>query len=453
MHDRMGIGNPNERELQYYRRECNDLGARLLRLQEEQSQAVLEARRSRTVVRLVREAYRLAEPTQATHDVGGALLQVVVENALCDRAALLREEPPGSGRFLVAHAIGGTSVEADEAVMIPDPPEFCFTSSLRPDPPPAGLLDVLRLPFVLWAYDPSSGHALAIGNRSESNVSRPFEAGDQELIEAALSVYLDVLYRKHAEAQLRQAKQAAEEASLAQVRFLEELSQQLRSPVERILTLSQAMDIHPGLASKPEQVQVAARQLVESSRELTALANHALKFATPQDQVPRLDVQWTDLGEAVRRVFRSSYPASVKGGVELNVSLPPRNVSMCVDRDSMHRAIQGIVSASLARTLPGSAVKLSAGRRGDGSVEVLVSSPAGSGPIETAEALSPGYPSPGYPSETARRSEQGANRLAAARRIVEAHGGILVTESRIGGGSQARIILPIHITRDEKSLA
>ena len=38
-----------ERELAYYRRECNDLGARLLRLQEEQSQAFREARRSRTV--------------------------------------------------------------------------------------------------------------------------------------------------------------------------------------------------------------------------------------------------------------------------------------------------------------------------------------------------------------------------------------------------------------------
>ena len=52
MTDWMGIGSPHERELQYYRRECNDLGARLLRLQEEQSQAFLEARRSRTVVRL-----------------------------------------------------------------------------------------------------------------------------------------------------------------------------------------------------------------------------------------------------------------------------------------------------------------------------------------------------------------------------------------------------------------
>ena len=227
MGDRPGIGNPQDRELQYYRSECNDLGGRLLRLQEEQSQAFLEARRSRTVVRLVREAYLLAEPSQAMHDVGGAVLQVIVENALCDRAALLREEPLGSGRFLVAHAIGGTSVEADQSVTVSNPPSFFFTSSLRFDKPPLGLLDVLHLPFVLWAYDKSSGHALVMGNRSEGNVTRAFVPGDQELIEAALTVYLDVMYRKYAEVQLRQAKQAAEEVTRRQAGFLKVLSQQV----------------------------------------------------------------------------------------------------------------------------------------------------------------------------------------------------------------------------------
>lgn len=448
INDRMGIGSPYERELHYYRRECNDLGARLLRLQEEQSQAFLEARRSRTVVRLVREAYRLAEPTQAADDVGGALLQVVVENALCDRAALLREEPSGSGRFLVAHAIGGTSVEADEVITIPNPPRFYFTSSVRLDRPPAGLLEVLRLPFMLWAYDQSSGHALAIGNRSEGNVSRPFESGDQELIEAALSVYLDVLYRKHAEAQLRQAKQVAEEASLSQVQFLEELARQLRPPIERILALSDAMTSHPGIATEPKQIQIATKQLSESSQELTALANEALQFAKPQQPSPRLDVEWIDLGGVVRRVFRSSYPVSVKEGIELQVNVPQRDVSICVDRDSMNRALQAIVNASLARTLPGSTVKLSAGRRGDGAVEILVSSPT-----EALLADLTGAPVSDCLLEAARPlSGFNVNRLAAARQIVEAHGGILVIESQAGRGSQARVILPVHITRDETGL-
>ena len=58
---RNGVPGQLERELAYYRRECNDLGARLLRLQEEQSQAFREARRSRTVAKLIREIHRLAD--------------------------------------------------------------------------------------------------------------------------------------------------------------------------------------------------------------------------------------------------------------------------------------------------------------------------------------------------------------------------------------------------------
>lgn len=443
--ERMGIGSPLERELQYYRRECNDLGARVLRLQEEQSQAFLEARRSQTVVRLVREAYRLAEPSQATQDVGGALLQVIVENAMCDRAALLREEPPGSGRFLVAHAIGGTTVEADEALAIPSPPRFFFTSSLRLDRPPAGLLDVLRLPFLLWAYDQSSGHALAIGNRSEGNVSRPFESGDQELIEAALSVYLDVLYRKHAEAQLRQAKQAAEEASLSQARFLDALSQELRPPIDRIATFLQAMA--PGSAgAEPTQAKAAAQLLAESSHELLALADAALRHAQPWQQSPLLDVQWIDLGDAMRRVHRASYAASVKNEVDLSIALPRRMVSVCVDRDSLHQALTTIVSASLSRASSGSTVKLAAARRGDGAVEIIVSSSDEDAPVPARGDVSPQQ----EPGQSALfLLGPATDRHAAARRIIEAHDGIFVTEPRPSGGRQVRVMLPAHMARDE----
>ena len=94
-----------ERELAYYRRECNDLGARLLRLQEEQSQTFREARRSRTVAKLIREAYRLADGDWTPNEIGVPMLEIIIENALCDGAALLREDAGGEC-FRVMHAIG-----------------------------------------------------------------------------------------------------------------------------------------------------------------------------------------------------------------------------------------------------------------------------------------------------------------------------------------------------------
>ena len=442
---RDGMGSPVERELQYYRRECNELGARLLRLQEEQSQAFLEARRSRTVVRLVREAYRLAEPTQETDDIGGSLLQIIIENALCDRAALLREEPAGSGRFLLAHAIAGTGREINDIVVINNAPAFYFTSSLRFDRPPPGLLDVLRLPYILWAYDKSSGHALVLGNCSEGNVTRPFESGDQELIEAALSVYLDVLYRKHAERRLRQAKQSIEDASRTQSEFLKTLSAGLQPPIERIDRMVQACSIYAETAGGSGMLQQATAELTQSSRDLVLLANDARLLATSSEERLPLDMQWVDLGSIVRSVYRLSYPISVRGNIDLTVQLPTRNVSVCVDRDGMHMALKTIVSASLARAVESSEVKIVAARRGDGDVEVLVSVMDEAASSYLVNLLPGGRSSDG-PSLLLG---PGTERMLTARRVVEAHDAILLNERRTNTSSQTRVILPAKIARDE----
>ena len=94
-----------ERELNYYRREYNDLGARVLRLQEEQSKAFREARRSRTVAKLIREAYRLVDRASVTDEIGTLMLEIIVDNTMCDRTAILRQLP-NDGHFAVTHVLG-----------------------------------------------------------------------------------------------------------------------------------------------------------------------------------------------------------------------------------------------------------------------------------------------------------------------------------------------------------
>lgn len=132
--------------------------------------------------------------------------------------------------FRVTHWVGFGGDPPSERVIVPSPPSFFLTTSRTVIGTPAyELTGILGLPYVLWAYDAASGHGLIIGNRSEANVSRPFEDGDQELIEGALSVYIDVLMRKRAELELRAAKAAAEEASALRARFIATLSHELRT--------------------------------------------------------------------------------------------------------------------------------------------------------------------------------------------------------------------------------
>lgn len=436
--ENLGLGNSIERELNYYRRECNDLGARLLRLQEEQSQAFREARRSRTVVKLLREAYRLGDMAAVAADVGGPMLEIVVDTAVCDRAAFLREEPVGSGRFLIAHMIGLSGEAAQATVNLSSPPDFACTSMQDDDRlAAADLTQILQLPFILWAYDQSSGHALVLGNRSETNVKRPFEVGDREFIEAALSVYLDVLYRKHAEAQLRQAKQAAEAASASRAALLDTLVHELRMPLQAVIALFEL--IQKGTESEADWQEMKARtgEIADACSYLLTLAEDAVRIVDDARQALTLDIGWTSVDDIVRPASRAAYPATLQRGVELVASPPERRTEICVDRTQMQQAIQTLATIVASHTPQRGAVSIGSSRRSDGCLEILVRSawPFGS-PAPESSVI-------GAASQWAVEA-----RLSSARRIVEAHNGVVTIEKTLGGAQQARVILPELITRD-----
>lgn len=437
----VGPGNPLERELGYYRRECNDLGARLLRLQEEQSQAFREARRSRTVVKLLREAYRLGDMVAVAADVGGPMLETIVDTALCDRAAFLREEPIGSGRFLIAHTIGLTEAAFDEVVTLSAPPEFACTSAESNDDPVAtGLTHILQLPYILWAYDRSSGHALVLGNRSETNVKRPFEPGDQEFIEAALSVYLDVLYRKQAEAQLRQAKQAAEAASSSRSALLDTLLHELRMPLQAVLALFEMLKTGDRSDGIWQEMEARTADIADACSYLLTLAEDAARLVDESRQMLPLDVGWVTVGEIVRSASRVAYAASMQRGVELSASPPRRRTEICVDAAQMQQVIQSLATIAVSRTSQGGSVRIESSRRSDGSVEILVRTAQG--------VMGPGPSTPAPPGVSAASRWAVEDRLSMARKIVEAHKGVVTIEGARDGALQARVVLPDQIARD-----
>jgi len=436
----MSIGNPLERELAYYRRECNELGARLLRLQEEQSLAFREARRSRTVVKLLRELYRLGDTVRPMHDLGGLMLETVVDNALCDRAALLREEPIGSGNFLVTHAIGTQDSALETVIAVPAPPAFLYTSSRSDCGTPAEhIVEALGVPYVLWAYDRTSGYTLVLGNRQESNVRRPFEMGDREFIESALSVFLDVHYRKQAEMQLRQAKQAAEAMSLEHARFIAAVAERLQAPLRSLSALAGGLAPEDPRAADPARLR---DMLDESVASLGHLLDDAVRAAKADTDDALLEVEWVPLEDLARSALRSVYPASVKFGVDLGSRLPKRRVAVCVDRRRMQGALEQLLRGTLRSTSPGRLVRLAATRCSDGAVEIVVKGGERGGLLADAAPLN------GHSHDDAT-TVVGVD-FSGLRRVVEAHGGAMRAEGRSGEAIHTIIVLPAHITRDDE---
>ena len=437
-----------ERELAYYRRECNDLGARLLRLQEEQSQAFREARRSRTVAKLIREAHRLADLCATPEEIGSSMLEVIVENTLCDRAAFVRREPApgGADLFRVTHSIGFGSEPPAELTMVPNPPPFFLTTSRTVIESPAyELTGILRLPYVLWAHDRASGHALIIGNQSEANVSRPFETGDQELVEGALSVYIDVLARKHAEIELRIAKATAEEASALRARFIATLSHELRTPLNAIIGFSGMM--LPGSAYRLSEFQLYeyAEQINASGKLLLELINDILDYSALAKVAPQLSRSWQKAEVLLGSAARELTALAIQNQVSLEVRRTEPGLELMVDPLRFRQVMNNLISNAVKFTSAGGHVGVSARVRPDGSAEIAVrDTGVGMKPEDIPRALEPFQQIDGGLARSFPGTGLG---LPIAKGLVEAHGGTLKITSVPGEGTSVTILLPADAVR------
>ncbi len=432
-----------ERELAYYRRECNDLGGRLLRLQEEQSQAFREARRSRTVAKLIREAHRLVDVCATPEAVGTSMLEVIVENALCDRAAFLQREGPdeSSAVFRVMHAFGFGQELAPESAIVPAAPAFFLTTSRTViESPTYELTGILRLPYILWAFDRISGHALILGNQSETNVSRPFENGDQELVEGALSVYIDVLLRKQSEIELRAAKAVAEEASALRARFLATLSHELRTPLNAVIGFSDML--MPDSRYQPTAAQCAeyAQHINSSGHLLLSLINDILDYSSLSQVAPQLYMEWSDVETLLGRSVRELSALAIQNGVTLKTGVVEAELSLFLDQLRFRQVLNNLVGNALKFTDRGGSVVVSARQRADGWAEIEIRD-TGSGmrPEDIPRALEPFQQ---VDSGHLRKTPGTGLGLPIAKGLVEAHGGRLEITSALGRGTTVHIGLP-----------
>ncbi len=429
-----------ERELAYYRRECNTLGAGLLRLQEEQSQAFREARRSRTVAKLIREAYRLIDQSDLPEELGPPMLATVLENTLCDRAALLQEHPRGSGQFTVMHAVG-LPAPAPVPVLLPVVPAFFFTTSRsRIEPPAYQLTAILRVPYILWSYDETTGTALILGNQSESNVSRPFEDADQEIVEGALSVYIDITLRKRAEVEMREARIMAEEASSTRSRFLATLTHELRTPLNAIIGFSEMMATGSRYQLTAEQVGEFNTHVFKSASHLLSLINEILDYSALARGRTPLTLRWTEAGELVSASLGAASAAAAEREVRLATELPAQKLWIRVDRTRFRQILDNLLSNAIRFTGAGGLVGVQVVVMPDGGLRLEVrDSGIGMRAEDIPRALEPFEQIENPFSRSVTGTGLG---LPIARGLAQAHGGSLVVESEPGVGTTVAVLLP-----------
>jgi signal transduction histidine kinase len=429
-----------ERELAFYRRQCNDLGARVLRLQEDQSRAHREARRSRTAARLLRSAFGLVNVQASDEAIGNRMLEIVLDNLVCDRAAILRRDS-GRGGFVIVNALGFARPRPVADIRLEDPPEFFFTSSRETgDEVAAVLVQALGLPYVIWTYDPAAGIALLLGNRGEANVSRPFGPDDREVVEAALGVFADIMQRRRAEEELRIAKMVAEEANSIKATFLANLSHELRTPLNAIIGFSEIIRDEMYGSQPQEKYREYAADIHENGQHLLKLIQDILDFSRLQSGRSILREESVDLAQAAVAAMGAVSSLARSHGVTMAIGIRSGMPPIQADPTRIRQILINLIGNAVKFTPPGGRVEVRAALSEDGgAVLQVVDTGIGMAPEDIPRALEPFCQ---LENTYTRRFGGTGLGLPLCKTLAERHGGTLSIDSSLGSGTTVTVRLP-----------
>jgi signal transduction histidine kinase/CheY-like chemotaxis protein len=237
-------------------------------------------------------------------------------------------------------------------------------------------------------------------------------------------------------ARLAQTVEALRSASQAKSDFLASMSHELRTPLSAILGFSDLMrqgEADDGNVSVPlEWVEHIHR----GGEHLLALINDVLDLSKVEAGRIELRRERIDLAPAINELIEGVRPLAERKNLRLVADVPPTTIS--ADRGRFRQVLYNLLSNSIKFTPTGGTVRVEV-RDGVDEVRITVADTGvGIAPEDQARVFDE-FRQVG--SLSAREGGTGLG-LALARRLVEAHGGLIELESVVGEGSRFTVSLP-----------
>jgi PAS domain S-box-containing protein len=247
--------------------------------------------------------------------------------------------------------------------------------------------------------------------------------------------------QKLAEAELRDARDAAEAASRAKSRFLAVISHELRTPLTAIIGFADLLETGV-LGPLENQQRESLGRITASSWGLVQIIDEILTFSTAEagrEQVRPQVLDVVDLAGGVASLFQ---PQAARQGMQLEFSTSTPRLSLLSDAGKVRQILINIVGNALKFTDQGR-VSLEVRASANGAVEVLVRDTGPGIPADQHDLIFEPFTQADQ-SSTREKGGTGLG-LAVSRRLARLLGGDVTVESVPGQGSTFRLWLP-HLT-------
>jgi signal transduction histidine kinase/tetratricopeptide (TPR) repeat protein len=256
-----------------------------------------------------------------------------------------------------------------------------------------------------------------------------------KLLETLAERNIEIARRTEAEAELRIAMHAAQQANLAKSHFLANMSHELRTPLNAIIGFSELM-----LSGKIklEKMLEYVRDIADGGRHLLAVLNAVLDMARIESGKVELSDRVLRLGDVV------DHALSVLGGRD---TIADKEIRVCGDGDvllhgdevRLRQVVINLVSNAVKFTDPGGSIEVRIERTSDG-VDLVVQDTGEGIPADKIQLVMEPF---AQVESIYTRSHGGAGLgLSIVKSLVELHEGFFTIESEYGKGTIARVHLP-----------
>jgi signal transduction histidine kinase len=293
--------------------------------------------------------------------------------------------------------------------------------------------------------DPANGRltaAIAKQTRHRAVAAKNAFAKARLLLEAALLatvILVALLVLIHRRTRLEDRSHVKRLGLLGRQRdaFVATVSHELRTPLTSICGYTELLCSDDSRNLRPEQ-QTWLEVIARSSERLQSLVNELLLLAEVDADKFHLNVADVDLTEIATQAAEAAQPTATRKNIQLTVSAAD-GLAVRGDAARLSQVLDNLISNALKFTPADGRIDVRAAVTGtDATIEI---SDTGSGIAADDQARL--FDRFFRTEEATNQAVQGTGLgLAICKAIVDAHGGSITVESRLGRGSMFRIRLP-----------